>query len=195
MATGELTWATRNYGTEGQHSAPDQKWEVTVSGDRTVAINFALFANKHLLKPSSDPNVTQEQKAAKLRLKRARAPEVAKVHHKQKYGDVAHTNTAIDLSKIELKTVVEKFAQALVAAQAAAGRWKPGDKKSVTVDLGHPEMHHPGNRQADHSRECIEGHGHRRQGRHQQRRQALFVHGLPPGRCHVTFRQQCVTPA
>jgi len=138
MIDGEFLWATRNYGTEGQHSAPDQKWEVTVSGGRTVAINFALFANKHLLKPSSDPNVTQEQKAAKLRLKRARAPEVAKVHHKQKYGDVAHTNTAIDLSKIDLKTVVEKFAQALVAAQAAAGRWKPGDKKSVTVDLGTP---------------------------------------------------------
>lgn len=135
----ELEWSERQYGFgEGAeiHSAENQKWQVTATGGKTVTITFAQFANKHFLKPSRK-GLTPAQKAKNLWSKRSRSGEDLKAHHRLKYGAATKVNTVIDLSAVDLHTVVQKFATALLASKAATkDRWKKDEKRALTVDLG-----------------------------------------------------------
>jgi hypothetical protein len=128
-----LEWTMRQYGVGGEtHAAENQKWEVIIANGKKVEINFAQFANKHFLKPSSK-GLKPEQKATRLWEKRSRTSDNLKAHHRMKYGAATPASTVIDLSKIELRTVVKKFAEALMAE-----RFRREEEKTVHVDLGVP---------------------------------------------------------
>jgi hypothetical protein len=139
VSNDDPVWKKKIYGGEKQeHDSTIQDWQVAGLQGGPVALRFKEFATKHLLKPSTTKDPLE--KAAIIQSKRARkhplSQDPTSGHWQVKYGGtVTQKNTMIDLSRINLKDVLCKFAQAILNSESQS-RWKKDESRKIAADLG-----------------------------------------------------------